>query len=88
MNELTIFCVIGLCLVIAECIARLAEIAREAIREYVGDYRHRRKLRLDIRAWETIAKGYNPITQAEDKGYAIARIVVLRHELEKIGGNL
>lgn len=46
--------------------------------------RQRKKLRLDIRAWETIAKEYNPITQAEDKGYAIARIVVLRHELSRL----
>lgn len=84
MIELTIFCVGGLVLVLAECGAQLTSIARESLGEYIKEYRRRKKLRLDIRAWETIAKEYNPITQAEDKGYAIARIVVLRHELSRL----
>ena len=43
MTELTIFVVCGLSIAIAECTARLAEIAKEAIHEYQEAKYHKRK---------------------------------------------
>lgn len=46
--------------------------------------RHIRELKHRIKVWENIAKRYNPVTEACAKGYAIARLVILHHELDTL----
>lgn len=45
----------------------------------------RKEIELNIRVWESIAKSCDSITEAYDKGYAIARLVIYHHELEELG---
>ena len=35
-----------------------------------------------IRVWDSIAKSYDSVREAYEKGYAIARLVIYHHELE------
>lgn len=44
--------------------------------------KRKKKLRHDIKAWTIIAMNYDSVTEAYDKGYAIARLTVLYHELD------
>ena len=44
----------------------------------------RKEIELNIRVWESIAKSCDSITEAYDKGYAIARLVIYHHELEEL----
>lgn len=46
--------------------------------------RERERLAYEIRVWTIIAKECDSCTQAEDKGYAIARLVNLHHQLEEL----
>ena len=60
----------------------------EPIIEYVIERRKQRaqrnELEYDMRVWTNIAKSCDPVDDAEDKGYAIARLVLLNHELEQL----
>lgn len=47
----------------------------------------RKDIELNIRVWESIAKSCDSITEAYDKGYAIARLVLYHHELEELENN-
>lgn len=47
----------------------------------------RKEIELNIRVWESIAKSCDSITEAYDKGYAIARLVIYHHELEELETN-
>ena len=42
------------------------------------------RLAFEIQVWTIIAKECDSCTQAEDKGYAIARLVNLHHQLEEL----
>lgn len=42
----------------------------------------RQKIEADIRIWEIIAKNYDDIENACEKGYAIARLVIYHHRLD------
>lgn len=53
----------------------------EKLKEYKAA---RKEIEFDIRVWTDIAKSCDPISDASDKGYAIARLVILNHELEKL----
>lgn len=46
--------------------------------------KERKEIELNIRVWESIAKSCDSITEAYDKGYAIARLVIYHHELEEL----
>ena len=37
-----------------------------------------------IRVWDSIAKSYDSVREAYEKGYAIARLVIYHHELEML----
>lgn len=60
----------------------------EPIIEYVIERRKQRaqrnEIEYDMRVWTNIAKSCDPVEDAEDKGYAIARLVLLNHELEQL----
>ena len=60
----------------------------EALVEHIrkgSAYRAARKeIKTSIRVWESIAKSCDPITDAYDKGYAIARLVIYHHELDEL----
>lgn len=60
----------------------------EPIIEYVIERRKQRaqrnEIEYDMRVWTNIAKSCDPVDDAEDKGYAIARLVLLNHELEQL----
>ena len=60
----------------------------EPIIEYAIERRkqkaQRNEIEYDMRVWTNIAKSCDPVEDAEDKGYAIARLVLLNHELEQL----
>lgn len=63
------------------------EFAQEYIRRY-REYKQKHKdIELNIRVWTSIAKSCDPIEDAYDKGYAIARLVIYYHELEELENN-
>jgi hypothetical protein len=47
--------------------------------------RERERLAYEIRVWTIIAKECDGNTQAEDKGYAIARLINYQHQLDMLG---
>lgn len=63
------------------------EFAQEYIQRY-REYKQKRKdIELNIRVWTSIAKSCDPVEDAYDKGYAIARLVIYHHELEELERN-
>ena len=42
----------------------------------------RKALEFDARVWTSIAKSCDTIKDAEDRGYAIARLVLVHHDIE------
>lgn len=60
------------------------ELSSEYIRKRRQYTKERNEIELNIRVWESIAKSCDSITEAYDKGYAIARLVIYHHELEEL----
>ena len=58
------------------------ELSLEHIRSYRAYKAEHKDIELNIRVWTSIAKSCDPIEDAYDKGYAIARLVIYYHELE------
>ena len=56
----------------------------EKRKQYKAEHK---EIELNIRVWESIAKSCDSITEAYDKGYAIARLVIYHHELEELENN-
>lgn len=44
----------------------------------------RKALEFDARVWTSIAKSCDTIKDAEDRGYAVARLIITHHELEEL----
>lgn len=65
-------------------IAAPAEGILEEIREYRKYKVARKELEFDERVWTSIAKSCDTIKDAEDRGYAIARLIITHHELEEL----
>ena len=63
-------------------IAAPAEGILEEIREYRKYKAARKELEFDERVWTSIAKSFDTIKDAEDRGYAIARLVLIHHDIE------
>ena len=63
------------------------ELSSEYIRKRRQYTKERNEIELNIRVWESIAKSCDSITEAYDKGYAIARLVIYHHELEELENN-
>lgn len=63
------------------------ELSSEYIRKRRQYTKERNEIELNIRVWESIAKSCDSITEAYDKGYAIARLVIYHHELEELETN-
>lgn len=60
------------------------ELAEDYFRRRRKYKKERKEIELNIRVWESIAKSCDSITEAYDKGYAIARLVIYHHELEEL----
>ena len=60
------------------------EFAQEYIRSYREYKNQKKQIEFDIRVWTSIAKSCDPIEDAYDKGYAIARLVIYHHELDML----
>ena len=63
------------------------ELASEYIqksRKYKAEHKD---IELNIRVWKSIAMSCDPVEDAYDKGYAIARLVIYHHELEELETN-
>lgn len=75
-------------ILIAIALVAMAGVPIEFLVEHIrkgSEYRAARKeIKLCIRIWESIAKSCDPITDAYDKGYAIARLVIYHHELDEL----
>ena len=69
----------------------MLSVGIESIVKYIEDGREyraaRSEIKYEIRVWTSIAKSCDPIQEAFEKGYAIAQIVVLNHELEELEEN-
>ena len=63
------------------------EFSLEHIRSYRKYKAEHKDIELNIRVWTSIAKSCDPIEDAYDKGYAIARLVIYHHELELLENN-
>ena len=61
-----------------------AELAQEYIEEHREYVSSKKLLEHHIRVWTSIAKGCDPVAEAYDKGYAIARLVIYHHQLEEL----
>lgn len=76
---------------IACAIAAMLMVPVEFAQEYIQRYREYKWKRIDIelniRIWASIAKSCDPVEDAYDKGYAIARLVIYYHELEELENN-
>lgn len=73
--------------VIAAMLLVPVEFAQEYIQRY-REYKWKRiDIELNIRIWASIAKSCDPVEEAFDKGYAIARLVIYYHELEELENN-
>lgn len=68
-------------------IAAPAEGILEEVREYRNYKAARKELEFDERVWTSIAKSCDTIKDAEDRGYAIARLVLIRHKIEVLDRN-
>lgn len=63
------------------------ELSWDYIKKHKQYKAERNEIELNIRVWESIAKSCDSITEAYDKGYAIARLVIYHHELEELENN-
>ena len=60
------------------------ELSLEYIKSYRAYKAEHKDIELNIRVWTSIAKSCDPVEDAYDKGYAIARIVIYHHELDML----
>ena len=60
------------------------ELSSEYIRKHREYKNQKKQIELDIRVWTSIAKSCDPVEDAYDKGYAIARLVIYHHELDML----
>lgn len=60
------------------------ELAQEFISSHKAYKSAKALLEHHIRVWTSIAKECDPVAEAYDKGYAIARLVIYHHQLEEL----
>lgn len=63
------------------------ELSSEYIRKHKQYKQEHKDIELNIRVWTSIALSCDPVEDAYDKGYAIARLVIYHHELEELEDN-
>ena len=63
------------------------ELSSEYIRKRRQYKQEHKDIELNIRVWTSIALSCDPVEDAYDKGYAIARLVIYHHELEELEDN-
>ena len=63
------------------------ELSSEYIRKRKQYKQEHKDIELNIRVWTSIALSCDPVEDAYDKGYAIARLVIYHHELEELEDN-
>lgn len=75
-------------MVIGACIITMLLVPVEMAQEFIQRRREYRaaknNIEYDIRVWTSIAKSYDPVGEAYDKGYAIARLVIYHHQLDEL----
>lgn len=76
--------IIAIPLTIIDYLGELFQKVAECIRLHKSLKAEREHIVSDIEVWTIIAKDYDSNTQAEDKGYAIARLVNLHHQLGEL----
>lgn len=77
--------VIAIPLTIIDYLGELFQKVTECIRLHKIRKAERERLAYEIRVWTIVAKECDSNTQAEDKGYAIARLVNYHHRLDMLG---
>lgn len=82
---LTAATVIAIPLTIIDYLEILFKKVAECIRLHKIRRAERKRLLGEIRVWTIIAKDCDSNTQAEYKGYAIARLVNYHHQLDMLG---
>lgn len=76
--------VVSIPLTLIDCIGDLVHKTAECIQLHKFRKAERKRLAFEIEVWTIIAKECDSYTQAEEKGYAIARLVNLHHQLEEL----
>ena len=85
LTHILAYILVGICIIAMLLVP--VEMAQEFIRSH-REYRAAKKdISLNIRVWTSIAKSCDPVKDAYDKGYAIARLVIYHHELEELEEN-
>ena len=64
-----------------------AELAAAHIGEWCEYKRAHKDIEYNTKLWTSIAKSYDSITEAVDKGMAIAQLVILHHQLSELEAN-
>ncbi|MBQ8961643.1 MAG: hypothetical protein IJ071_10610 [Ruminococcus sp.] len=64
-----------------------AEAIAEEIRLRRAYKAARAELEFDFRVWTSIAKSCDTIKDAEERGYAVARLVLINHDIEVLDEN-
>lgn len=77
--------VIAIPLTIIDYLGELFQKVAECIRLHRIRRAERKRLLREIRVWTMIARECDSNTQAEDKGYAIARLVNYHHQIDMLG---
>lgn len=74
--------------IIAAAVVGIIGVPTEYLIGYLRERKAYRKahedIELNIRVWTSIAASCDPVRDACDKGYAIARLVIYHHELEDL----
>lgn len=60
------------------------ELSSEYIRKHREYKNQKKQIEFNIRVWKSIALSCDPVEDAYDKGYAIARLVIYHHELDEL----
>lgn len=63
------------------------ELSSEYIRKHREYKNQKKQIEFNIRVWKSIALSCDPVEDAYDKGYAIARLVIYHHELDMLEKN-
>ena len=75
-------------IIIALAIVAMLLLPAELAAAHIGERREYKRAHKDIersiKLWTSIAKSYDSITEAVDKGIAIAQLVILHHQLDEL----
>lgn len=87
MHIITTVAYIAIALAIVAILLLPAELAAAHIGEWCEYKRAHKDIEYNIQVWTSVAKSYDSITEAVDKGMAIAQLVILHHQLSELEAN-